>query len=43
MGFLPSCGYVSTTVWMHHMDANETHGEKATQECYVLFGINPGC
>ena len=28
MKFLPSNGCVSTTVWMHHLDANETHGEK---------------
>ena len=28
-GFIPSCGCVDTTVWMHHMDANKTHGEKA--------------
>ena len=23
-----SCGYVSKTVWMHHLDLNETHEEK---------------
>ena len=32
MGFLPSCGYVNTTVWMHHVDANKIHGEKAKWE-----------
>ena len=39
-GFLPSCGCVSTTVWLYHRDANETHREKARQECYGLFGTN---
>ena len=29
MGFFQLCGCVSTTIWMHHMDANEMHGEKA--------------
>ena len=28
MGFLPSCDCVSTTVLMHYLDSNETHGEK---------------
>ena len=28
MGILLSCSYVSTTVWMHHMDFDETLGEK---------------
>ncbi len=32
MGFLPSSGYVNTTVWMHHMDASETYKEKASCE-----------
>ena len=27
-GFLPSCGSVASTVLMHHVDANKTHGEK---------------
>ena len=26
---LLSCGYVNNTAWMHHMDANITHKEKA--------------
>ena len=26
------CGYVNTTVQMHHLDANETYGEKARWE-----------
>ena len=34
MGFLPGCGYVSTTVWMHHMDTNKAHGEKARWELH---------
>ena len=33
-GFLPSCGCVRITVWMHHLDANETHGEKARWELH---------
>ena len=27
-----SCGSVNITVWMHHMDANETHWDKARWE-----------
>ena len=27
MEILPSCGYVSTTVWLHHLD-NGMHREK---------------
>ena len=26
------CGYVNTTEWMHHMDANKIHGAKAKWE-----------
>ena len=29
MGFLSSCGCVNATVWMHNMDANKMHREKA--------------
>ena len=32
MVFLASCGYVSTTVWMHHMNLHKTHAEKASME-----------
>ena len=32
MGFFRSCGCVNTTVWMHHIDAYKTRGEKARQE-----------
>ena len=32
--FLPSCGCVSTTVWLHHLDDNETPGEKARRELH---------
>ena len=42
--FLPYCGCVNTTIWIHHMDTNKTHGEKSRgeqQECYMLFWINP--
>ena len=34
MGFLPYCGCVNTTVCMHHLDANQTHGEKARWELH---------
>ena len=26
--FLTSCGFISTTVWMHHLDYNEMHREE---------------
>ena len=29
MEFLSICSCVSTNVWMHHLDINETPGEKA--------------
>ena len=29
-----SCSCVNNTVWMHHMNANKTHGEKAKWELY---------
>ena len=31
---LPSCDCISSTVGMHHMDINETHGEKARGELH---------
>ena len=31
---LSSSNYVDTTVWWHHLDSNETHGEKATWKLY---------
>ena len=34
IGFLPSCGCINTTVWMHHLDAHEMHGEKARLELH---------
>ena len=30
--FLPNNGRVDTAIWMHHMDANKTYGEKAWQQ-----------
>ena len=30
--FFPSSGRVDTAIWMHHMDANKTYGEKAWLE-----------
>ena len=32
MQFLLSSGCVSSTIWMHHMDADETYKEKARRE-----------
>ena len=32
--FLPSCGYVSTYVWMHHLDSNKMHEVKTSWELY---------
>ena len=34
MGFFPSIGSVTTTVWMHHMDTNKTHIEITRWELY---------
>ena len=34
MGFLPSCGRVHTTVWMHVIDANKKLDEKAGLELH---------
>ena len=34
MGFLPRCGCVSTTIWIYHLDANETHQKKARLGLY---------
>ena len=31
-GILPICGCVCTTVWMHHLNANETHEEEIRRE-----------
>ena len=42
-GFLPSCGCVSRTIRMHHVEANGRPGEKVCeylQECYRLFWTN---
>ena len=33
-GFLLSYGCVNTTVWMHHVDTNQKHREKARWEIY---------
>ena len=33
-GFLPTSGCDSTTIWMHHMDADKTHREKARRELH---------
>ena len=32
MGFLPSSGCITSTLWMHHMDADKTHREKTRWE-----------
>ena len=33
-GFIPSCGCINTTVWMHHIDTNKTHWEKVKWELH---------
>ena len=33
-GFLPSCGCIHTTVWMHCRDTNKMHREKARWELH---------
>ena len=33
-GFLPRCGCVNIIVWMHHIDTNKMHGEKARWELH---------
>ena len=38
MGFLPSCNCVSTTVWMHHLDAKEMYWQnKIDGKCAGLL------
>ena len=42
MQFLPSSSCVNSTLWIHHMDANETYLEEArweviVQEYYELY------
>ena len=34
MRFLPLCGCVSTTVWLHHLNSNEMVWEKARDELH---------
>ena len=33
-GVLPSCSYFHITIWVHHIDANKTHWEKANWELH---------
>ena len=44
MGNLPSCSWVSNTVWMHHMDLTETLRNKRYRNCtkIVLSWTHPG-
>ena len=46
MWFLPNCPCANAIIWIHHMDANNTHREKTqmrtTQECHELFWTNLG-
>ena len=28
-GFLPNCSYIRTIIWIHHMDTDKMHWEKA--------------
>ena len=44
MGIIQSCSHVSTTLWLHHLHANEIPAEKARWElhknvayCFVLI------
>ena len=32
--FFPSGGRIDTAIWMHYMDANKTHGEKAWRQLH---------
>ena len=32
--FLPGSGCVDTTIWMHHMDANEATGEETRRKLH---------
>ena len=32
--FLPSGGRVNTAIWMHHMDADKTDGDKAWRQLH---------
>ena len=34
MQFFPSSGHFDTAIWMHHMDANKTYGEKTWQQLH---------
>ena len=34
MRFPPSCSCIHTTIWMHHMDGNKMHREKAWWELH---------
>ena len=40
MEFFPSCGWVSTTAWILHMDVNEMLGEKAKWELQKIAMSN---
>ena len=42
MGFLPSCGCFSTTVWMHHLDAiSLSAGALEYTNCTPVEGLDP--
>ena len=30
------CGLIGITVWMHHLDSKETHGEKLNENYQIL-------
>ena len=45
MGILPWCRRVSTTVLLHHLNSNKTHGRKTRYGLYkdsASFWISPG-
>ena len=33
----PSSGRVKTTIWMHHMDTDKTHGKKLDGSCAIML------
>ena len=38
--FLPGSGRVDTTVWMHHLDSNQTAGEEAWRQLHKNAASN---
>ena len=38
--FLPDSGRIDTAIWMHHLDANKTYGEKAWRQLHKNAASN---